>query len=144
MAKQRRVPGRVVAALAGAAVLMALSAGVADAADFTWSDVGSWTDLRDVMQVDPDGNTIEGDALILDGGGNVVPGAEVGDDLRRGLQDVLAGALQVPAPPWRPHRPLHARDVRSSQSGDDSGRHRHGVASASARYAASDLGATAR
>lgn len=41
-------------------------------ANFAWSDVGSWVDLRDVLPADPDGNAVEGDALILDGGGNVV------------------------------------------------------------------------
>src|SRR5258708_36939403 len=41
-------------------------------ANFAWSDVGSWVDLRDVLPADADGNAVEGDALILDGGGNVV------------------------------------------------------------------------
>ena len=41
-------------------------------ADFGWSDVGSWADLRDVMTADADGNAVEGDAVVLDGGGNVV------------------------------------------------------------------------
>ena len=41
-------------------------------ANFAWSDVGSWIDLRDVLPSDADGNAVEGDALILDGGGNVV------------------------------------------------------------------------
>jgi mannose-1-phosphate guanylyltransferase len=41
-------------------------------AGFAWSDVGSWADLRDVLAADADGNAVEGDALILDGGGNVV------------------------------------------------------------------------
>ena len=41
-------------------------------ASFAWSDVGSWADLRDVLPADADGNAVEGDALILDGGGNVV------------------------------------------------------------------------
>ncbi len=41
-------------------------------ADFAWSDVGSWLDLRDVLPTDADGNAVQGPALILDGGGNVV------------------------------------------------------------------------
>ncbi len=41
-------------------------------AGFAWSDVGSWVDLRDVLPTDADGNTVQGQALILDGGGNVV------------------------------------------------------------------------
>jgi len=43
-------------------------------ADFAWSDVGSWLDLRDVLPTDADGNAVQGPALILDGGGNVVHG----------------------------------------------------------------------
>ncbi|MGI8608851.1 MAG: mannose-1-phosphate guanylyltransferase [Candidatus Dormibacteria bacterium] len=41
-------------------------------ADFAWSDVGSWADLRDVLPHDPDGNAVSGDGLVLDGTGNVV------------------------------------------------------------------------
>ena len=41
-------------------------------ATFAWSDVGSWADLREVMEVDADGNAVDGDALIRDGGGNLV------------------------------------------------------------------------
>ena len=41
-------------------------------ADFAWSDVGSWTDLSDVLPVDADGNALQGDVLVLDGGDNVV------------------------------------------------------------------------
>jgi mannose-1-phosphate guanylyltransferase/mannose-6-phosphate isomerase len=41
-------------------------------ADFDWSDGGSWADLRDVLPLDADGNAVEGEALILDGAGNVV------------------------------------------------------------------------
>ena len=42
------------------------------AAAFPWSDVGSWADLRDVMVIDPDGNAVDGDVLVLDGAGNTV------------------------------------------------------------------------
>jgi mannose-1-phosphate guanylyltransferase len=42
------------------------------AADFAWSDVGSWTDLSDVLPVDADGNAVQGDVMVLDGGDNVV------------------------------------------------------------------------
>jgi mannose-1-phosphate guanylyltransferase len=41
-------------------------------ADFAWSDVGSWTDLSVVLPVDVDGNAVQGDVLVLDGGDNVV------------------------------------------------------------------------
>jgi mannose-1-phosphate guanylyltransferase len=41
-------------------------------ADFPWSDLGSWADLRDVLPVDADGNASQGDVLVLDGGDNVV------------------------------------------------------------------------
>lgn len=47
-------------------------------ADFAWSDVGSWADLRDVLPVDADGNAIAGDGLVLDGSGNVVFAAGTG------------------------------------------------------------------
>jgi mannose-1-phosphate guanylyltransferase len=41
-------------------------------ADFAWSDVGSWADLRDVLPHDADGNAISGDGMVVDGAGNVV------------------------------------------------------------------------
>ena len=41
-------------------------------ADFAWSDVGSWADLRDVLAKDADGNSITGDGLVIDGAGNVL------------------------------------------------------------------------
>ncbi|HEV3233280.1 MAG TPA: sugar phosphate nucleotidyltransferase, partial [Candidatus Dormibacteraeota bacterium] len=41
-------------------------------AAFSWSDVGSWADLPEVMQLDADGNTVDGDVLVVDGGGNLV------------------------------------------------------------------------
>jgi len=41
-------------------------------AGFAWSDVGSWADLRDILPLDPDGNAVTGDGLVLDGAGNVV------------------------------------------------------------------------
>jgi mannose-1-phosphate guanylyltransferase len=47
-------------------------------ADFAWSDVGSWADLRDVLPPDADGNAISGDGLVLDGSGNVVFGSVAG------------------------------------------------------------------
>jgi len=37
-----------------------------------WNDVGSWAALPDVRGTDGDGNTIAGQAIVLDGGGNVV------------------------------------------------------------------------
>lgn len=41
-------------------------------AGFAWSDVGSWADLRDILPLDADGNSVSGDGLVLDGAGNVV------------------------------------------------------------------------
>lgn len=41
-------------------------------ATFAWSDVGSWADLSDVMELDADGNAVDGDALVKDGSGNLV------------------------------------------------------------------------
>jgi mannose-1-phosphate guanylyltransferase/mannose-6-phosphate isomerase len=41
-------------------------------ADFAWSDVGSWEDIRDAMEADGDGNAVDGAALVRDGGGNLV------------------------------------------------------------------------
>lgn len=41
-------------------------------ADFAWSDVGSWADLRDVLPQDADGNAVSGDGVVLDGTGNIV------------------------------------------------------------------------
>jgi mannose-1-phosphate guanylyltransferase len=41
-------------------------------ADFAWSDVGSWTDLSDVLPIDAEGNAAQGDVLIVDGGDNIV------------------------------------------------------------------------
>jgi mannose-1-phosphate guanylyltransferase/mannose-6-phosphate isomerase len=47
-------------------------------ADFAWSDVGSWADLRDVLPADQDGNAVTGDGIVLDGTGNVVFGSAGG------------------------------------------------------------------
>jgi mannose-1-phosphate guanylyltransferase len=41
-------------------------------ADFAWSDVGSWADLRDVLPIDADGNSVTGDGVVIDGAGNVI------------------------------------------------------------------------
>ena len=41
-------------------------------AEFAWSDVGSWADLRDILPLDADGNAVSGDGLVLDGAGNVI------------------------------------------------------------------------
>jgi mannose-1-phosphate guanylyltransferase len=41
-------------------------------ADFGWSDVGSFAALPEVRPADAAGNVAEGDALVLDGRGNVV------------------------------------------------------------------------
>ena len=41
-------------------------------AEFAWSDVGSWADLREILPRDADGNAVQGDGLVLDGRGNVI------------------------------------------------------------------------
>jgi mannose-1-phosphate guanylyltransferase len=43
-------------------------------ADFGWSDVGSFAALSEVRPVDPGGNVVEGEAVIVDGKENVVLG----------------------------------------------------------------------
>ncbi|HUJ62467.1 MAG TPA: sugar phosphate nucleotidyltransferase [Kofleriaceae bacterium] len=45
-------------------------------ADVGWDDVGSWAALPALRGVDAAGNTIAGEAIVLDGSGNVV----IGDD----------------------------------------------------------------
>jgi mannose-1-phosphate guanylyltransferase len=37
-----------------------------------WSDVGSWSALTEIRGVDADGNTITGDAVVIDGSGNII------------------------------------------------------------------------
>ncbi len=44
------------------------------AADFGWSDVGSWASIADLTPGDDDGNTIEGDAVLHDCEGTYVRG----------------------------------------------------------------------
>jgi len=41
-------------------------------ADLGWNDVGSWAALRDVLGTDAEGNTVIGDAIVLDAGNNVI------------------------------------------------------------------------
>jgi mannose-1-phosphate guanylyltransferase len=41
-------------------------------ADLGWNDVGSWAALRDVLGTDPEGNTVIGEAVVLDAGNNVI------------------------------------------------------------------------
>ncbi|HEY8741124.1 MAG TPA: sugar phosphate nucleotidyltransferase [Candidatus Dormibacteraeota bacterium] len=47
-------------------------------ADFAWSDVGSWADLREVLPRDVDDNTVSGDGVVLDGRGNLLFAAAPG------------------------------------------------------------------
>ncbi|MFN2466259.1 MAG: mannose-1-phosphate guanylyltransferase [Candidatus Dormibacteria bacterium] len=51
---------------------------VALEADFAWSDVGSWADLRAVLPGDAGGNTVAGDGMVLDGSGNLVFSSSTG------------------------------------------------------------------
>jgi mannose-1-phosphate guanylyltransferase len=37
-----------------------------------WSDVGSWPALTEIRGIDADGNTITGDAIVIDGSGNII------------------------------------------------------------------------
>jgi mannose-1-phosphate guanylyltransferase len=41
-------------------------------ADLGWNDVGSWAALRDVLGTDAEGNTVIGDAVVIDAGNNVI------------------------------------------------------------------------
>ena len=45
---------------------------VAISAAVGWNDVGSWSALSEVCGVDAEGNTLSGDAVVIDGSGNVV------------------------------------------------------------------------
>ncbi len=35
-------------------------------AGFTWADVGSWAELGDLLRSDARGNTVEGEAILID------------------------------------------------------------------------------
>jgi mannose-1-phosphate guanylyltransferase/mannose-6-phosphate isomerase len=35
-------------------------------AQFEWHDIGSWADLHDILEQDPSGNVVDGDAILID------------------------------------------------------------------------------
>lgn len=41
-------------------------------ATFGWLDVGSWSELHDVLLKDADGNAVEGDTVLLESSGNLI------------------------------------------------------------------------
>ena len=41
-------------------------------AEFTWSDLGSWDAYYDIMTKKQDGNVIKGEAVVIDGSGNLI------------------------------------------------------------------------
>jgi mannose-1-phosphate guanylyltransferase len=43
--------------------------------DIGWSDVGDWASLLDIWPVDPSGNAVQGDTLLLDASANLVRGS---------------------------------------------------------------------
>jgi mannose-1-phosphate guanylyltransferase/mannose-6-phosphate isomerase len=45
--------------------------------DYEWSDVGSWSAVRDVLEQDAHGNAVIGEAAIIDGSNNLVHSAGI-------------------------------------------------------------------
>lgn len=58
-------------------------------AEFGWSDVGSFAALPEVRETDAAGNVIEGEAMVLDGKGNVVLASAGRSVAVIGLDDVI-------------------------------------------------------
>lgn len=54
-----------------------------------WDDVGSWAALPDVRGVDASGNTVVGEAIVVDGTGNVVVSDDATVIATVGLSDVV-------------------------------------------------------
>ncbi|MBQ9417997.1 MAG: mannose-1-phosphate guanylyltransferase [Bacteroidales bacterium] len=54
------------------------------AADFGWSDIGTWGSLQAHSTLDPDGNALNGKALLVDSGGCVV-------NIEAGYQAIVQG-----------------------------------------------------
>jgi mannose-1-phosphate guanylyltransferase len=82
---------------------------VAVPGDFGWSDVGSWAALADLRAADGAGNVVEGRAVLVDAGDNLVsadPGALVALVGVSGLVVVRAGDAVLVVPRER------AQDVR--------------------------------
>lgn len=44
-------------------------------ADFEWADIGNWAELGDRVRADSHGNSVEGDAILIDTTGSLVLGA---------------------------------------------------------------------
>jgi mannose-1-phosphate guanylyltransferase len=58
-------------------------------AEFGWSDVGSFAALPEVRETDAQGNVVQGEALVIDGKGNVVLAADGRPVAVIGLDDVV-------------------------------------------------------
>jgi len=43
-------------------------------ADFEWSDIGNWADLRDRVRADVSGNSVEGESILVDTTGSLILG----------------------------------------------------------------------
>lgn len=84
---------------------------VAVPGDFGWSDVGSWAAVAELTPADARGNATVGDAVIVDGGGNLVvtePGTVTALVGVSGLAVVRAGDAVLVLPLER------AQDVRAA------------------------------
>lgn len=59
-------------------------------AEFGWSDVGSFAALPEIRKADAQGNVVQGEALVIDGKGNVVLAGERRLVAVIGLDDIVA------------------------------------------------------
>jgi mannose-1-phosphate guanylyltransferase len=60
--------------------------------DFGWDDVGTWSALRRVRQLDADGNASSGPVYTIDSSGNVVHSADGVDVVLYGVNDLVVVA----------------------------------------------------
>ena len=60
--------------------------------DFGWDDVGTWSALRRVRQLDGDGNASSGPVYAVDSSGNVVHAADGVDVVLYGVEDLVVVA----------------------------------------------------
>lgn len=60
--------------------------------DFGWDDVGTWSALRRVRELDADGNAVSGPVYTIDSTGNVVHAADGVDVVLYGVSDLVVVA----------------------------------------------------
>jgi mannose-1-phosphate guanylyltransferase len=60
--------------------------------DFGWDDVGTWSALRRVRELDADGNAVSGPVYNIDSSGNVVHAADGVDVVLYGVSDLVVVA----------------------------------------------------